>query len=255
MTVYALVRDVPNSFSSALSTTPPVPPLSATMAREQQLAYAAALQQMGARVVRLPADEAHPDCCFVEDMAVVVDRAFLSTRSGAPTRRGEAAAVADALVTGGLTRRDMSAPATLDGGDVLQVGRTLWVGRSGRTSEAGVEALRRAAVGFRVREVAVRDGLHLKSSCSSPADGLILARRGAVNADALASTGEVLFVPDDEPFAANAVGFDGQVLLPAHAPRTRALLEARGLTVHTVDNRELARADSALTCLSVLWRG
>jgi dimethylargininase len=247
----AIVRDVPPSFDQALCATPVT--LDVPRAAEQHAAYRAALAAWGLRVERLPADPAYPDGCFVEDTAVVAGELAVITRPGAPSRQGEVDAVAAALARlVEITR--MQAPATLDGGDVLRAGKVFVVGRSARTNEAGIAALRAAVAprGYEVRAVPMEAGvLHLKCVCSPIADDLVLVAEGTVDHQAFAPA-RVIVVPREEAYAANAVAWNGRVLLPAGYLRTRALVEAAGFAVTELDNSELRKADSALTCLSVL---
>src|SRR5438093_1426538 len=130
----ALLRAIPDSFADALAAVRPVPAIEPGLARVQHAAYRAALEACGAGVEVIEADEACPDCVFIEDTAVVADGVALIARSGAPSRRGEAPAVAQALSRLDLDLVHMTGPATLDGGDCMRVGRTLYAGRSARTN-------------------------------------------------------------------------------------------------------------------------
>ena len=199
--VRALVRAVPDSFVRALAEHPRR--ISIPKARRQHARYVAALEAAGAAVLQLDADEAYPDCPFVEDQAVVVGHRAVITRAGHPSRRGEAAAVRATLEELGIHCQMMEAPAQLDGGDVLQVADTLYVGRSGRTNGEGMAMLARM---FDRAVVPVPvGGLHLKSVCSSPGDRLVLVAEHTVD-PALFSGCDVLVVPEAEAQAANVVG-------------------------------------------------
>jgi dimethylargininase len=250
-----LVRPVASSFADALAQQAPGAPIDVALAQAQHAAYVAALRGLGLGVRELPAEAAHPDGCFVEDMAVVAGDRALITRSGAPSRRGEAPSVAAALAGEGLELHQMAAPATLDGGDVLRVGQTLLVGRSGRTNAAGVEALRAAfgPLGYRVRAVAVPAALHLKCYLSSPRPGVLLAARGRVAPAWVEGLGEVVWLPEEEAYAANVVGVGERVLVAAGHPRAAAALAALGLEPVALAVSEIAKADGSLTCLSVLY--
>lgn len=251
----ALVRSVAPSFADALVQQAPGAPIDVALAQRQHAAYVAALRGLGLTVRELPAEAAYPDGCFVEDMAVVAVGRALIARSGAPSRRGEAPSVAAALAGAGLEVTEMAAPATLDGGDVLRVGRTLLVGRSERTNAAGVEALRGAfePLGFAVRAVAVPAALHLKCYLSSPRPGLLLAARGRVAPAWLEGLGEVAWLPEEEAYAANVVGVGERVLVAAGHPQTQAALGSLGLEPVPLEVSEIAKADGSLTCLSVLY--
>jgi dimethylargininase len=248
---FALVRDVPESFAHALCGTAPAEPIDAARARAQHAEYVAALSSLGLEIVRVAADEACPDCCFVEDAALVAGGTALVTRSAAPSRRGEADAVAAALA-GRLEVARMTAPATLDGGDCLRLGRRLFVGRSARTNGDGVAALRAVFPDLEVVEVALPPGaLHLKSVCSPLAADLVLLADHTIP-PAVFAPASVVMVPAAEAHAANAVVHGGRALVAAGAPRAQAVVEAAGLRVIAVDTSELRKADGALTCLSIV---
>jgi len=221
----------------------------------QHAAYVAALRDLGVVVKVLPPAEEEPDACFVEDQAVVYAGIAVITRCGHPARRPEAGAIADALaVVLPLVR--MEAPATLDGGDVLPVGRTLFVGRSRRTNAAGIAFLREvmAPRGIAVREVPVPAGtLHLQSVCSALDDDTVLLARGTVPAVALPGVARILEVPAEEAYAANAVAVGEDVLLPAGYPVTARRVAEAGYRVHPLPMDAFRAADGALTCLSLRW--
>jgi len=253
MTSWALVRAVPASFERALSAAPPDPPIDLARARAQHADYVAALAAAGADVTALAADDACPDCCFVEDAAVVIGDAALVTRPGAPSRRAEVDAVASALAAHVEIHR-MESPATLDGGDCLRLGRTIYVGQSTRTNREGIESLAAFARkrGVEVVAVAMPAGvLHLKSVCSPLSGDLVLLAPDTIP-PATFRAARVILTPPIEAHASNAVAVGETVLVAAGAPATRDLLEAAGLRVIPLDTSEMRKADAALTCLSIL---
>jgi len=146
----------------------------------------------------------------------------------------------------------MRAPATLDGGDCLRLGRRLFVGQSGRTNAAGLQAVRETfgPEGFEVLPVAVGEVLHLKCVCSPLGADRVLAAEGTLPEDTFAGV-QVLWVPHEERYAANCVAVGRRVLIAAGHPRTRALLEGAGFSPLELDVSELRKADGSLTCLSV----
>jgi len=225
------------------------------LARSQHDGYHSALEAGGFATMTLPADEAHPDSVFVEDTAVVVGGRALVTRPGHPDRRGESEAVTNAL-RGMLEVHEMEAPATLDGGDVLQVGRAVYVGRSGRTNAAGIAALGRfvAPMGRRVIPIEVRAVLHLKSAATAIDPHTVLVWPDGVDIAAFDGL-RIVAVPGPDPEAANVVRLpDGAILAGEAHPETAALLEGIGHRVVTVDVSEFAKADGGLTCLSLRLR-
>lgn len=250
MSIVAIVRGVSASFDRALASVAPDPPIDVARARAQHAAYVAALRAAGAEVVVLPAEDALPDACFVEDCAVVAGGVALIARPGAASRRDEPPAVRAALAAR-LPVHDMAAPATLDGGDCLLLGLRLYIGRSSRTSAEGIARARAvfAEVGVEVIEVAVGDALHLKSVCSPLGDDTVLIAEGALPPGTFGSA-RVLTV--SEPAAANVVVIGSHALIPAGFPSAARAVAGAGLTPHAIDNSELRKADSALTCLSIL---
>ncbi len=256
MTTRALVRGLPDSFVTALGQAPGAPAIDLALARRQHGAYAAALEALGLDVIALPADEALPDCCFVEDTAVVAAGLALLTRPGAPGRQGEVEAAAAALAPY-LDLHRTAAPACLDGGDVMRVGDTFYVGRSARSDAAGADALRATfgPRGFEVVPVDVAPGqLHLKCHASAPLADLVVVADGSWPAAVGFAAGvRVITIPASEGYAANVVGHGDTVLVAAGYPVVAERLRAEGLEVIPLDVSQLALADGSLTCLSVLF--
>lgn len=218
----------------------------------QHRAYEEVLRRAGYDVQRLPAGADMPDSVFVEDAAVVVDELAVITRPGAESRRIETAAVADAL-SPYRALRYVDPPGTMDGGDVLVAGRCVFVGISSRTNAAAAAQVRQllAPYGYTICEVVVRGCLHLKSAVTSVADGVLLRNPRWVDADAFPGF-ELVDVDPREPRAANAVRLRDRIVFPAAFPCTADRLRARGLRVETVDASELAKAEGAVTCCSLI---
>ena len=256
MRPWAIVRSVPASFSSALSIEPPDPPIDVGRARAQHADYVRALAAAGVNIVEVAADEACPDCCFVEDVAVLLGDAALVTCPGALSRRGEVGPVAAALAARMEVVR-MVAPATVDGGDCLRLGSTIYVGRSSRSNRDGIAALAEEAGGRGISVVAVNmppGVLHFKTFCSPLGDDTVLVAEGTIPPATFAGA-RVLVAPAAEQHAGNAVAVGRTVLVAAGAPATRALVEAAGFTAVPVNTSELRKADGALTCLSIVASG
>lgn len=228
-------------------------PIDPARAGAQHDAYEECLRRAGCSVVRLPADPKLPDSVFVEDMAVVLDELAIIARPGAASRRAEVAAVAEALRTL-RTLVPLREPATLDGGDVLRVGRTLYVGLGARTNARGAAQLEDAVApfGYRVVGVPFAGCLHLKSAVTLAAPGVLLVQPAWVSPEAFGSGLEPVIVDPSEPHAANVLLVGGAVIQPAAFPRTRERLESRGIRVEAVDVSELAKAEGAVTCCSLL---
>jgi len=228
-------------------------PIDLGVARAQHAAYERCLAEAGCVLERIEASAGLPDSVFVEDAAVVFDELAIITRPGAASRRPETDEVATVVARYRPLCR-LEAPATLDGGDVIVAGRRVFVGRSGRTNAAGIDAMRRllAPHGYTVEGVDVTRCLHLKSAATRVADGLLLVNPAWVDRtvfDPLA----IVEVDPAEPYAANALPIGREVIYAAGFPRTRARLEARGLRVREVDTAELAKAEGAITCCSLVF--
>lgn len=228
-------------------------PIDFERALAQHGAYEAALRAAGANAIRLPADPAFPDGVFVEDAALVLDEIAVLTSPAPRSRRGESIAIEAALAP---FRRCLALPpeAFLDGGDVLRIGRTLFVGQSSRTGEAGLQALRAIVhpFGYSVVPVRVTGCLHLKSAACAVDDETVLMNRAWVEV-APFSGFRILDVPRSEPFAANVLRLPDRILASAAYPLAQELIERRGIPVASLDVLELHKAESGLTCMSLLF--
>lgn len=221
-------------------------------ARDQHACYIHALKHLGCTVVTLPAEPTMPDSVFVEDTAVILDKIAVITRPGAVSRRGETAAIAESLRP---YRRlePIDAPATLDGGDVLRVGRTLYVGASSRSNREGIEQLRRLVQpwGYKVEAVTMKDCLHLKSAVTEVAPNTLLVQRKWIDTSPFDGL-RLIDVDPGEAEAANAVRIGSHVLYPERFSATASRLEAEGISLHRVQLSELAKAEGAVTCCSLI---
>jgi dimethylargininase len=253
----ALTRAVSPTLAACELTHLPRAPIDVARAEAEHAAYEDALRALGATVVRVPPAPDLPDAVFVEDAAVVLDELAVVARPGAAARRGETATVATALARW-RTVSAIAAPATLDGGDVLRVGRTLYVGLSSRTAAAAAAQLEQLVqpFGYQVVPVEVRGCLHLKSAVTAVGDGLLLANANWVSPAAFAPLA-LLPVDPAEPGAANALrigsGAGAAVVFPAHHPRTARRLEEAGVRVVPVPCGEIAKAEGGVTCCSLLF--
>lgn len=227
-------------------------PIDVARAREQHSAYESALISLGCEIRRLPADDRYPDAVFIEDTALVLDELAVITRPGAESRRGELEAVT-AILGGYRTLERIEAPATLDGGDVLQLDDILYVGRTLRTTNEGIAQLRDliAPHGYRVVGVDVDGCLHLKSAITRVGPDALLMNRRWVS-PSLFDGWRIIDVDDAEPAAANALLLGQRVIFPEEFPRTRRKLEAEGIEVIAVPAGELAKAEGGVTCCSLI---
>jgi dimethylargininase len=250
----AVMRAVPPTLDRCQLTFREWEPIDLDRAVAQHEAYAALLRGLGLEVVDLAADPALPDCCFVEDTAVVLDEVALVGMPGAASRRGELPAVEAALARFRPLERTVL-PATLEGGDVLRVGHRLFVGRSARTNEAGIARLAAVAepLGYHVRPVTVTGCLHLKSAVCALDDERVLANPAWLDLSPFHGLG-VVPVDPDEPGAANVLRVAGLVVAHPGFPRTLDRLSELGYAVRPLDVSEFLKAEAALTCKSLLLR-
>ena len=225
-------------------------PVDADRADEQWEAYVAALAAEGFEVVDVPPADDHPDSVFIEDTVVVLGDTAIITSPGAESRRGEVDAVRDTVRDLRLTAAQIEAPGTLDGGDVLVVGSTVYVGRGGRTNAEGIRQLRAIAtqLGYTVVAVKVTKALHLKSVVTALPDGTVIGAPKLVDNPAVFE--RYLQVPEAAGSAVVVLGPDA-VLMSAAAPKTAALIADLGYRVVTVDISEFEKLEGCVTCLSV----
>ena len=254
MTDIALTREVSPALANCELTFLPRDPIDLDRAVAQHAAYCRLLESLDLDVLRLPGDPAQPDCCFVEDTAVVLDEVAVLAHPGAPSRRGEVDAVASAL-EGYRPLARIPPSARLDGGDVLVFGRRIFVGSSGRTDAAGARALQRivAPFGYEVVPVGVTGCLHLKSAVTAVDESAVLANPGWLDLAPFHGI-DVVPVPADEPGAANVLRVAGCVIAHSGFPRTIDLLAARGVDVRPVDVSEFLKAEAGVTCKSLVFR-
>jgi dimethylargininase len=251
---HALVREVSRSLADCELTHLPRQRIDVVLARRQHAAYVAALESVGVNVRVLPEVPDLPDSSFVEDPVVMLDEVAIACRPGAASRRPEVELMMRE-VAALRPIHAIAAPGTLEGGDVLVVGRRIFVGVSSRTNRDGIGQFARivAPFGYDVKAVTVKKCLHLKSAVTSPANGLLLANPDWIEATEFAGL-EIIATPAEEPGAANVLAVNGRVFVVKSSPRTAELLAARGLDVRTLDISELQKAEAALTCESVLYR-
>ena len=230
-------------------------PIDVGSARAQHAAYVDALIALGCDVTEVEPAPEHADSVFIEDTAVVFDEIAVIARPGAESRRGETAAVERALASL-RPLAHISAPGTLDGGDVLVVAKRVFVGRTGRTNDDGIAQLRAllAPFDYTVEGVDVTGCLHLKSAVTALDDTTVLVNPSWIGAEALAGLERVTVDPA-EPMGANIVRVGAHLLYATAFPRTLARLRARGYDPRCVDASELAKAEGAVTCCSLVLRG
>lgn len=271
----AITRQVSPSINRCELTFHAKEPIDLAKAIAQHEAYEQCLRRLGLRIVSLAAEPSLPDAVFVEDAAIVVDEAAVIPVMGAASRRPETESLARALSVY-RPLKFMRPPATLDGGDVMRIGRRIFVGASSRTNAEGISQLRAALApcDYQVTAVDVRQCLHLKSGCSYVGRNLILVNREWVDVKQLTGF-DLIDVPQSEPGAANVLLIEDAnddakeaaindvietsvkdvVIVPSVFSQTIALLEARGFKVKAIDVSEFQKAEGGVTCKSIIFKG
>jgi dimethylargininase len=251
--VRALVREVGPQIAGCELTHLARAAIDVSHAQRQHLGYTEALRTLGCTLEWLPPLPEHADGVFVEDTAVVLPEVAVVSRPGAASRRGETPTVAAALQRH-LPLVQISAPGCLEGGDVLRIGRELYVGISGRSNAAGIAQLASLLepFGYRVRPVTLHGCLHLKSACTFIAPETLLVNPAWVDPAAF-GTAAVVAVAPGEDHGANTLTIAGTTLVSAAFPHTQRLLDAAGVRTHALDVSELHKAESALTCMSLVF--
>lgn len=248
----AICRAVSPSFARCELTHIDRVPIDVDLARVQHRQYEQTLEQLGARIVSLAADADLPDSVFVEDTAVVLDEVAVIMRPGAVSRRAEVQTIAKTLAAF-RPLVFITEPATIDGGDVLLIGKTLYVGLSTRSDAAGVEALANAVkpYGYQVRGVTLSGCLHLKSAATLITSDKLVVNPAWVDPSAFDGV-SFMAVDPDEPHGANALRIGSSLVYASAYPRTRDRMAKFVTDIHTVDLSELAKAEGAVTCCSLV---
>ncbi len=249
----AVTRAVSPTLAECELTHRPRDPIDVAKAVAEHACYEDALRSLGATVVHAPPEPTLPDAVFVEDAALVFAETAVMTRPGAPVRRREVESMAKVL-SAYRPLFAIQAPGTLDGGDVMAVGRKIYVGLSSRTSHEGIAQLDQhlSEWGYEVIPVPVTGCLHLKSAVTQVADNLLLINDRWVSPECFGSMGTVTVAPG-EPDAANALLIGASVIYPTHHPATAERLDRAGVRVVPVPCGELAKAEGGVTCCSVVF--
>lgn len=220
----------------------------------QHAAYVKTLESLGAKVTVLEADEAFPDSCFVEDVAVLCPECAVLTRPGTESRAGEVAFMAPVLEQFYPADKifSLKAPATLEGGDVMKVGKQFYVGLSKRTNAEGVKQLGEllAPYGYTVTGVPFTGVLHLKTGAVYLEENTMLMKAHFVEKEAFAPY-QKMVVPEQEDYAANCVWFNGKVIVPAGYPTVLKMVQDAGYETVECDTGEFKKIDGGLSCLSL----
>jgi dimethylargininase len=247
----AIVRAVADSYDQCV--TMQDEHINVAVAKEQHTKYCSALEKIGLQLIRIESDNSLPDCCFVEDAAIVVDDMVIITNPGAPSRRKETVAIENVIAKYKSVHHILP-PATIDGGDVLEIGMKIFIGLSERTTQEAIDQVSEIvrSKGYQVIAVPVHHTLHLKSVVTALSDTQIILVPG--HFDELLFEGfQKVVVPNEESYAANCLAVNDVIFIPSGYPLTKSLIEGVGFTTMELENSEFKKGDGALTCLSILF--
>ena len=247
---YAIVRGVPNTYDQCIRSV--TVPIDVELAKEQHRQYCETLQELGLELIYIEADDRYPDCCYVEDTAIVIGDVAVISRMGAPTRREEVIEVRK-ILDKCKKIHDIKPSGTIEGGDVLRIDDKLFIGLSKRTNISAVEQVRKIAAPLGVQTIAVetKDLMHLKSDCTYLGRGHLLMAPGRFD-EAPFNGYRKIIVPEEEAYAANCLAVGGNVIVSDGYPRTKRLIEEAGFATISLDMSEFRKGEGALTCLSVM---
>jgi dimethylargininase len=247
----ALVRPVPDSYDRCVRSSKEE--IDVDLAKKQHAEYCKTLEQLGLKHIPVRADNALPDSCFVEDTAAIFDEKAVICNMKTESRAREVIEVAKVLSRIKDTHY-IKPPATIDGGDVLRVEHTVFVGLTSRTNLHAVRQLEGilAKSDFKIVSVRVHNVLHLKSACTYLGNKHVVVAEGFFDTNLLRGCKKIV-VPKGEEYAADCLAVNGTVLVAKGYPRTRRLIERTGFSAREVDVSEFRKGDGALTCLSILF--
>lgn len=248
----AITREVSPRFNECEITHIERTPIDLNLARAQHCSYVNALRELGCDVIELPAEADLPDSVFVEDTAFILPEVAVITRPGADSRKPETDSIIRAL-SPLIKLVRVREPATVDGGDVLVLGKNIYVGLSTRSNQEAVDQLNGllCEYGYTVTGLQLYDCLHLKSAVTRVDDKTLLVNKNWVDMSHFANF-DLIEIDPSEPYAANCLPVGNGIIYPTAFPKTRARIEKRGYQVLAVDVSELAKAEGAVTCCSLI---
>lgn len=250
-TEYAVVRPVPNSYGRCVRTR--VEKIDVALARRQHAEYCETLRKLGLKLVWIDSDDTLPDSCFVEDTAVIFGERAVICNMSVESRVNEVTEVAKMMEKLKDTCY-IKPPATIDGGDVLKIEDTVFVGLSARTNVQAVQQLRKILEdsNFKMVPVKLCNVLHLKSACTHLGKKHVIISKGFFDTDILRDFRKIV-VPRGEEYAADCLSINGTILMAKGYPKTKKLIEREGFLVKELEMSEFRKGEGALTCLSIIW--
>ena len=248
----AITRKVSPRFNECEITHIDRTPIDVEIARQQHTEYIHALEELGCEVIELPEEPELPDSVFVEDTAFILPEVAVITRPGADSRKPEIESIVQAL-SPHKKLVHVTAPATVDGGDVLVLGKNIYVGLSTRSNPYAIEQLNQLLnqYGYQVFGVELTDCLHLKTAVTKVDQGTLLINPNWVDTSHF-NDFNLIEIHASEPFGANCLPLRGSIIYPYAFPKTQQKLEQKGFNIKNVNLDELAKAEGAVTCCSLI---
>jgi dimethylargininase len=250
---YAIVRGVATTFDKCLRSSHSHGRIDVDLARRQHGAYCEVLTELGLTLIEIDPDDGFPDCCFVEDTAIVTHDKAIITCMGAESRIGEEAEVRKHL-RAHKEVHEIKRPGSIDGGDVLVINDSIYIGVGQRTNDAAIEQIGSilCASGYEIVPVKISGILHLKSACTYIGNNHVVVLPGHFD-QKIFSGYRAIVVPEHEAYAANCLSVNGKVLISRGYPRTKQLLEDRCFETIDLEMSEFRKGHGALTCLSKIF--
>jgi dimethylargininase len=250
---YGIVRGVPHTYDRCIKSPKVENEIKVELAREQHKRYCEILEQLGLTLIFIDPDDRFPDCCFVEDPAIVIGDTAIISRMGAKSRIGEEIEVRNTL-SQYKTVKEIKPPGTLDGGDVLRINEKIYVGLSERTNQFAIQQVPTylSDYGYRVIPVKIEHILHLKSACTYIGNNYIVMFPGHFD-EGIFSAYDRIIIQKKEAYSANCLSVNGKVLVQKGYPNTKKLIEDTGFETVDIEMSEFRKGGGSLTCLSIIF--
>jgi dimethylargininase len=250
----AIVREIPDTYKSCIKSAISKTEIDVNLAKKQHLSYCKTLSQLGLKVLKIEKDNKLCDSCFVEDTAIVIADKAIITRPGMISRRGEIDKIKK-ILTQYKKIFEIETPGTLDGGDVLLINETLYIGISKRTNTIAIKQVSDILTSednFNIKTLVLKNALHLKSVCQYLGNNYVIMDPNHFNKDDFIGYNKIL-VPKKESYAINCLPIKNKILIAKGYPVTKNLIEKEGFDTIEIDVSEFKKGDGGLTCLSIIF--
>lgn len=250
---YAIVRGVPNSYDRCIRPCDFENTINIELAKAQHAQYCDILEQLGLTLIRIDPDDRFPDCCFVEDTAIVIgDKAVIAIMAP-KSRRGEEIEVKSTL-SKYKDIYEINPPGIIDGGDALRINEKIYIGLSGRTNQFAIQQMGTfiSDWGYQIVPVKIKHILHLKSACTYIGNDYVVISHGYFD-EKIFSEYHKIIAPEKEAYSANCLSVNGKVLIQKGYPNTKKLIEREGFETMEIEISEFRKGGGSLTCLSIIF--